>query len=52
MLESAANPVGMEALQAYQKRLDSVLKKLAGKKGMSVTSFEVREFLVWFRLIL
>ncbi len=45
MMESATNPIGMEALQAYQKRLDSVVKKMAGKKGMSATSFEVKELI-------
>ncbi len=45
MLESATKPIGTEALQAYQKRLDSVIKKLAGKKGMPVTSFEVKELI-------
>ncbi len=45
MMESVTNPIGAEAVQAYQKRLDSVVKKLAGKKGMPVTSFEVKELI-------
>ncbi len=43
LLESTTNPIGEEAVQAYQARLDAVLKKLAARKEMPVTSFEVKE---------
>ena len=43
LLESTTNPIGAETVQAYQARLDAVLKKLAARKEMPVTSFEVKE---------
>lgn len=43
MLASCRNPIGVEALQAYQARLDNIMKKLVSKKEMPVTSFEVKE---------
>lgn len=43
MLENAKTPIGPEILKAYQKRLDAVVKKMADRKELPVTSFEVKE---------
>ena len=43
MLESSRNPIGTETVQAYQVRLDGVMKKLAARRAMPVTSFDVKE---------
>lgn len=44
-LEAAKNPPGMEVIQAYQKRIDAVMKKLAKRKAdhYPPDSFEVKE---------
>lgn len=43
MMKSATQPIGLEAVQAYQKRLDKVLEKLADRRDLPVSSFEVKE---------
>lgn len=42
-LEVSKNPGNSEIFPAYQKRLETIFKKLAEKKGQDVNSFEVRE---------
>ena len=44
-LNASKNPGNPELLSAYQKRLDAILKKLAGKSGCDVHSFEVKEII-------
>jgi DNA-binding transcriptional MerR regulator len=41
MLE-AAKPISSELLQAYQNRIDSILRKLAELRGKDVSAFEVK----------
>ena len=41
MLE-AGKPMGSEVMQAYQNRIDSIMRKLAGQKGKDVAAFEVK----------
>ena len=42
-LEASKNPANPEIFPAYQKRLGTIIKKLADLKGKDVNSFEVRE---------
>lgn len=42
-MEVATTPQNSEIMQAYAKRYDEVLKKLAAKIGQDVNSFEVKE---------
>lgn len=44
-LNASKNPGNPELLSAYQKRLDTVMKKLAGKLDCDVRSFEVKEII-------
>lgn len=40
--KTAVNPESSEIQQAYQKRLHSIMQKIAGHKGEDIRSFEVR----------
>ena len=42
-LSAVREPVSKEAAESYNRRLEAVLEKLAGKKGCPVDSFEVKE---------
>ncbi len=42
-LSVAKNPVSKEVAQSYNKRLESILEKLIGKRGCPVDSFEIKE---------
>ena len=42
-LEAVKNPGNTEIFQAYQKRLEAIIKKLSERKGQDVNSFEVKE---------
>lgn len=42
-LETAKNPNNSNIMEAYGKRLEDATRKLAGKMGKDVNSFEVRE---------
>ena len=42
-LAAGTNPENPQIMEAYSKRSDAVLRKLAEKKGTDVQSFEVRE---------
>lgn len=42
-LEAVKNPGNAEIFQAYQKRLETIIKKLAERKGEDVNSFEVKK---------
>ena len=44
-MKAAAQAPGEEVLSSYQNRLDAVMKKLAGKRGMDVSLFEVKEII-------
>lgn len=47
-LNASANPGNsgnLEIFSAYQKRLDTILTRLAGKKGQDVNTFEVKELI-------
>lgn len=37
------NPPGQEVINAYENRVDAILKKLIGRKECPLDSFEVRE---------
>ena len=41
-LEASNNPSNSEILSAYQRRLESIMKKIADKKGCDIHSFEVK----------
>ncbi len=45
VLSAAKNPDNSKLMQSYQNRMDGIMKKLAGKLGMDVTAFEVREII-------
>ena len=42
-LDASKNPGNTDIFPAYQKQLEEIVKKLAGKKGQVVNSFEVKE---------
>ena len=42
-LDASKNPGNTEIFPAYQKQLEEIVKKLAGKKGQVVNSFEVKD---------
>lgn len=42
-LSAVKNPVSREAAESYNRRVEAVLQKLAGKRECAVDSFEVRE---------
>lgn len=44
-LEASKNPGNPELLTAYQRRMDVIFRKLAGKKGCDVHSFAVKELI-------
>ena len=44
-LAAGINPENPQIMEAYSKRSDAVLRKLAEKKGTDVQSFEVREII-------
>lgn len=44
-LATVKNPISKEVAASYQKRMDVILKKLAGKRECSVDSFEVKEII-------
>ena len=44
-LTAVKNPISKEVAASYQKRLDVILEKLAGKQKCSVDSFEVKEII-------
>lgn len=44
-LATVKNPVSKEVVASYQKRMDAILEKLAGKRECSVDSFEVKEII-------
>lgn len=43
-LDASKNPGNTEIFPAYQKQMEEIVKKLAGKKGQDVNSFEVKEY--------
>lgn len=44
-LATVKNPISKEVVASYQKRMDAILEKLAGKRECSVDSFEVKEII-------
>ena len=44
-LDTVKNPLSKEVVASYQKRMDAILEKLAGKRECSVDSFEVKEII-------
>lgn len=44
-LAAVNNPISKEVAKSYQKRIDAILKKLAGKREYPVDSFEVKEII-------
>lgn len=44
-LDTVKNPISKEVAESYQKRLDAVLEKLAGRRECPVDSFEVKEMI-------
>ena len=44
-LATVKNPISKEAAQSYQKRIDAILEKLAGKREYPIDSFEVKEII-------
>ncbi len=44
-LAAVKNPVSKEVAESYQKRIDAILEKLAGKREYPVDSFEVKEMI-------
>ncbi len=44
-LATVNNPISKEVVSSYQKRMDAILEKLAGKRKCSVDSFEVKEII-------
>ena len=44
-LATVKNPVSKEVVASYQKRMDAILEKLAGKRECSVDSFEVKKII-------
>ena len=45
VMQAAKNSGNPELLQAYQNRIDAIMKKLAGKRGTDVAAFEVKEII-------
>lgn len=45
VLGAATNPVDSNVMNSYQKRIEAVQQKIAGKMGTDVNSFEVRELI-------
>ena len=44
-LAAVKNPISKEVAESYQKRIDSILEKLAGKRECLADSFEVKEII-------
>ena len=44
-LAAVKNPISKEVVASYQKRMDAILEKLAGKRECPVDSFEVKEII-------
>ncbi len=44
-LAMVKNPISKEVVASYQKRMDAILEKLAGKRECPVDSFEVKEII-------
>lgn len=44
-MKAAANPDNSKLMEAYSKRFDAVLKKLAAKVGSDINTFEVKEII-------
>ncbi len=44
-LATVKNPISKEVAESYQKRIDAILEKLAGRREYSVDSFEVKEII-------
>ena len=44
-LEASANALSSEIMTSYQKRIGTIQKKLADRKGTDVNSFEIRELI-------
>ena len=44
-LATVKNPISKEVVASYQKRMDAILEKLAGKRECPVDSFEVKEII-------
>lgn len=44
-LDTVKNPLSKEVVVSYQKRMDAILEKLAGKRECPVDSFEVKEII-------
>jgi len=44
-LHAAKNPISKEVAESYQKREEVILKKLVGKRGCDLHSFEVKEII-------
>ncbi len=50
-MDVATNPLSAQVTAAYGKRFDAVQKKLMGKKGTDVNSFEVKEIVGEFEFV-
>ena len=44
-LDTVKNPISKEVVASYQKRMDAILEKLAGRRECLVDSFEVKEII-------
>lgn len=44
-LAAVKNPISKEVVASYQKRMEAILEKLAGKRECPVDSFEVKEII-------
>lgn len=44
-LDTVKNPISKEVVASYQKRMDAILEKLAGRRECPVDSFEVKEII-------
>ena len=44
-MEAGTNPKNPEIFSAYQNRMEQIMKRLAGKKGTDVSSFEVKSLM-------
>lgn len=44
-LAAVKNPISKEVAQSYQKRIDGILEKLAGKRDCSPDSYEVKQII-------
>lgn len=51
-LSAANHPVSTEVAESYHKRMETVLQKLAAKRGCDVDSFEVKEVVGEFGFVM